>query len=90
MGNHRKDFLLISAILVLAVFGCRPNDAYFAKPDSLAGPIYQQLESMGNFTYYLQCLYLTPYGDIFAKSGSWPVVLPDDQAVHKYILYNYY
>lgn len=90
MGNRRKCFLLISAILVLAVFGCRPDDEYFAKPDTLAGPIYQQLESMGNFTYYLQCLDRTPYGDILSKSGSWTIFAPNDVAFHQYLSDNGY
>lgn len=90
MGNRRKNFLLISAILAVALFGCKPDEEYFAKPESLAGPIYQQLESMGNFTHYIQCLDRTPYGDILSKSGSWTVFAPNDDGFAQYLSENGY
>jgi uncharacterized surface protein with fasciclin (FAS1) repeats len=90
MGNRRKNFLLISVILAVALFGCRPDEEYFAKPETLSGPIYQQLESMGNFTHYLQCLDRTPYGDILSKSGSWTVFAPNDDGFAQYLSENGY
>lgn len=90
MGNHKNIFLLSAAILIFAAAGCKPDKNFFVKPESLAGPVYQQLESIGKFTQYLKLLDRTPYGEILKKSGSWTIFCPTDSAINVYLQQNGY
>ncbi len=46
------------SLLVLGVTACSKKtfDEYYARPDWLAQPIYQQLDSMGDFKNFLVCI----------------------------------
>jgi hypothetical protein len=65
---------------MLLQVGCQPDEEYFERPDDLEGDIYTQLESMGDFDYYLACLDKTDYAAALAAGGSWTVFVPDDSA----------
>ncbi len=81
--KHRNGIIIL--FIIMATFGCKPDPLEYARPDNLAGTIYQQLESMGNFTYYLQALDQTAYKEPLIKGGSWTVFAPTDEAFEAYM-----
>ncbi len=90
MGKMRNLFLICMLGLLISFVGCRPDEEVFARPDSLAGPVYQQLESMGNFNHYLQCLERTDYAEPLKTGGSWTSFAPTDDAFGAYLQENGY
>jgi hypothetical protein len=92
MNNTIYRLLLFTAFLIfIGLQGCqRKEDIYFTKPINLEGSIYKTLQSKGNFTNYLKCLDRTPYASALAKSGSWTVFVPNDDAFKKYLEVNHY
>ncbi|WP_299669148.1 fasciclin domain-containing protein [uncultured Polaribacter sp.] len=81
-GNR---FIAIVVFAIITTFGCRPDLLEYARPESLAGTIYQQLESMGTFNYYLKSLDQTEFKEPLARGGSWTVFAPTDEAFEKYM-----
>ncbi|WP_372755680.1 fasciclin domain-containing protein [Mariniflexile sp.] len=71
--------------MIISTFGCKPDPLEYARPSDLAGTIYTQLESMGNFNYYLQCLDKTEYKTPLVKGGSWTIFAPTDEAFEKFL-----
>lgn len=73
-------------LLILFLTGCAKKefDRFYARPDNLAQPIYQQLEARGNFTSLLACIDKAKYTDILGKAGYWTFFAPNDAAFQKY------
>ncbi|WP_430933870.1 fasciclin domain-containing protein [Saccharicrinis sp. 156] len=90
MGKIQNLFLICMLGLLVSFGGCRPDEEEFARPDTLAGPVYQQLESMGNFSHYLQCLDRTEYAEPLKTGGSWTSFAPTDEAFNAYLQANGY
>jgi uncharacterized surface protein with fasciclin (FAS1) repeats len=68
-------------ILLLFVFGCTEKwEEYYARPDWLEGPIYQQLEKEGRFTTFMSLLEYMGYDDILGKTGYFTLFAPNDSA----------
>lgn len=90
MGKIRNLFLI--CVLGLSIFytGCRPDEEVFARPEYLAGPVYQQLQSMGEFNHYLECLDRTEYAAPLKTGGSWTAFVPTDAAFNTYLQKNGY
>ncbi|MFI1743321.1 fasciclin domain-containing protein [Thalassobellus sediminis] len=55
-------------------------DEYYARPDDLEPPIYQQLEAQGNFNNLITLIEKAGYKDILGKSGYWTMMAPNDDA----------
>lgn len=74
-------------MLVAAFSGCRKQefDAYYGRPETLADPIYQQLQARGTFTSLLVCIDKAGYKDILGKSGYWTMFAPNDAAFRKFM-----
>ncbi len=72
--------------LLLFLTGCarKEFENYYARPDNLAQPIYQQLEARKNFTSLLACIDKAKYKDILASAGYWTFFAPNDAAFQKY------
>lgn len=62
--------------------GCRKKalDDYYNRPESLAMPIYQQLDSMGRFTKFLALIDKSGYKATLSSAGSWTCFAPNDSA----------
>lgn len=72
---------LMALLLLLIVFGCRDNwEEYYARPDWLEGPIYQQLEKEGRFTTFMSLLEYMGYDEILGKTGYFTLFAPNDSA----------
>jgi len=90
MNKILKNRLIVFLTIILALPCCRKAefDAYYGRPDSLAPPIYQQLQARGNFSSLLICIDKAGYKDILGKSGYWTMFAPNDAAFAKYLLEN--
>ena len=71
-------FLLLTGILS----GCKKNefDTFYERPEGLGDPIYQQLQSRGNFKHLTAVIDKAGYKDILAKTGWWTMFAPNDAA----------
>lgn len=81
-------FSLIAIVLIFA--GCRKKafDEYYGRPENLAPPIYQVLQSKGNFTSLLTCIDRSGYKDVLSSGGYWTLFAPNDAAFQKYFTAN--
>ncbi|MCA1745515.1 MAG: fasciclin domain-containing protein [Bacteroidales bacterium] len=61
------------------------NDDYYARPTWLGEPVYQQLEQMGDFSYYLACVDKSGYASSLKGAGYYTVFAPDDAAFLKFL-----
>ena len=59
-------------------------DEYYARPEGLEAPIYQQLEARGNFTNLTALIAKAGYKDILSKAGYWTMLAPNDEAFSKF------
>jgi len=87
-----KFFKNLSCLLCLVVIfgGCRKAafDAYYNPPANLAPPIYQTLQSRGNFTNFLALIDRSGYTALLSTGGYWTVFAPNDAAFQKYFTAN--
>lgn len=84
------NFLKLSVcwmLLFLTFMSCRKAtfEDYYGRPDWLASPIYQQLDSMGDFKSFLHCIELAGYKNTLGSAGSWTVFAPTDAAFATYL-----
>lgn len=59
-------------------------DDYYARPEGLEDPIYQQLEARGNFKNLTSLIQKAGYKDILSKAGYWTMMAPNDEAFTKF------
>lgn len=81
--KHRKGIIILC--IIMAAFGCKPDPLEYARPDDLAGTIYSQLESLGEFNHYLQALDQSVFKEPLEKGGSWTVFAPNDEAFEEFM-----
>lgn len=72
--------------LGLLLAGCvkKEFEEYYARPDNLAPPIYQQLEARGNFTSLLACIDKAGFKRTLSNAGYWTFFAPNDAAFQQY------
>ncbi|WEK20149.1 MAG: fasciclin domain-containing protein [Candidatus Pedobacter colombiensis] len=75
-------FLFLLGILS----GCqkREFDAFYERPKGLGAPIYQQLQSRGNFKHLTAVIDKAGYNDILGKTGWWTFFAPNDAAFEQF------
>ncbi len=78
-------YLLVLSILAMLT-SCSQDvfDEYYARPEGLEDPIYQQLEAKGNFKSLTALIGKAGYKDILSKSGYWTMMAPNDEAFTKF------
>ncbi|MEI6949735.1 fasciclin domain-containing protein [Paraflavisolibacter sp. H34] len=81
----RGTFLFLA--LGLLMTNCRKKafDEFYGRPENLAPPIYQQLESMGRFKNLLSAIDKSGYKDILSAAGNWTLFAPNDSAFGVYL-----
>lgn len=86
--NALLKSILIFAVTLLTITSCKKKafDEYYNRPDSLAAPIYQQLQAKGNFKHLLACIDKGGYKDILSAAGYWTFFAPNDAAFEKYFV----
>ncbi|MFI0431446.1 fasciclin domain-containing protein [Mariniflexile sp. HMF6888] len=78
-------YLLFSPLIFfLANCSKKEVDEYYARPDNLEPPIYQQLEAAGNFQNLIKLIEVAGYKDILGKAGYWTMMAPNDAAFENY------
>jgi uncharacterized surface protein with fasciclin (FAS1) repeats len=81
-----------SAFLFILLFltSCvkKEFEEYYARPDNLAPPIYQQLEARGNFKSLLACVDKANYKRTLSNAGYWTFFAPNDDAFQQYFSEN--
>lgn len=81
--KHRNGLIIL--LIIMVTFGCKPDPLEYARPDDLVGTIYPQLEALGTFNYYLQCIAQTDYQEPLTKGGSWTIFAPNDTAFEAFM-----
>jgi uncharacterized surface protein with fasciclin (FAS1) repeats len=78
-------FLFLPLLLVMFAMGCDQEiDEHYARPDWLAAPVYQQLESRGNFKNFLACIDKAGYKSTLSAAGYFTVFAPNDGAFNAF------
>jgi uncharacterized surface protein with fasciclin (FAS1) repeats len=80
MNNIKQVLVFITLIIVFGSCKKKAFDEYYARPDSLQPPIYQVLQSKGNFTNFLACIDKANYKGILSAAGYWTIFAPNDSA----------
>lgn len=90
MNKILKNRLIVFLTVIVALPCCRKAefDAYYGRPETLADPIYQQLQAKGGFTSLLACIDKAGYKDILGKSGYWTMFAPNDAAFARFFAEN--
>lgn len=81
---------MLALLVCVMIAGCRKEefDKFYARPAGLAKPIYQQLDSMGNFKNFLVCIEKAGYKNTLGSAGSWTVFAPTDEAFTAFMAEN--
>jgi len=77
--------LLSFLTIVVLLTSCNDKKEYYARPDWLEPPIYQQLAERGNFTSYLALADKAGYTSTLSGSGYYTVFAPTDEAFQRFI-----
>lgn len=73
-------FLLV-VIAASAFTSCKKKfDEFYARPDNLAAPIYQQLASAGKFNNFVSLIDKAGYKSTLSAAGYWTIFAPTDSA----------
>src|ERR1700760_2094788 len=82
--------LLCLLLILFAFSACRKKalDDFYGRPASLAQPLYQVMQSKGNFTNFLACVDKAGYTNILSTAGYWTLFAPNDDAFKKYFTAN--
>lgn len=73
----------VLALALATLFtNCRKKawDEFYGRPDSLADPIYQQLNAKGNFKSLLALIDKSGYKETMSAAGYWTLFAPNDEA----------
>ncbi|WP_443938981.1 fasciclin domain-containing protein [Pedobacter sp. MW01-1-1] len=90
MSKIFSKFLIVSLTFISVLTSCRKEefDKFYGRPETLADPIYQQLQAKGNFTKFLECIDKAGYKETLSTAGSWTVFAPTDEAFKAYMSEN--
>jgi uncharacterized surface protein with fasciclin (FAS1) repeats len=78
-------YLLGVSLVSLLLSGCvKKEQDIYKRPENLAPPIYQVLESKGSFSTLLQVIEKAGYKQTLSSAGYWTFFAPTDDAFQKY------
>jgi uncharacterized surface protein with fasciclin (FAS1) repeats len=79
---YKKIYQLALVVLFTVLLSsCKKSfDDYYARPDNLAAPIYQQLAGSGRFTNFVSLIDKAGYKSTLASAGYWTIFAPTDSA----------
>jgi uncharacterized surface protein with fasciclin (FAS1) repeats len=89
MSKYLKLTLCVLSLFLLFT-SCQKKafEDFYERPDSLAEPIYQQLQARGNFTATLALINKAGYKRILGSAGYWTFFAPNDEAFNAYFQTN--
>jgi uncharacterized surface protein with fasciclin (FAS1) repeats len=73
-------FLIVISTFSFFVSCKKKFDDFYARPDTLAAPIYQQLSSAGKFNNFLSLIDKAKYKETLSAAGYWTIFAPTDSA----------
>jgi hypothetical protein len=76
----QRLLLLLTLSVVLVNCAKKTFEEYYARPASLEPPIYNQLETRGNFKNFLLLVDKAGYKNTLSNSGYWTIFAPTDSA----------
>lgn len=84
--NKPLQKILPFLLLVVIFAGCKKKafDEFYGRPENLAAPIYQQLESKGNFKNFTACIDKAGYKAVLSAAGYWTLFAPNDNAFQQF------
>jgi uncharacterized surface protein with fasciclin (FAS1) repeats len=79
---HKKIYQLAYVVVFAALFSsCKKKfDEFYARPATLADPIYKQLTDNGKFTNFVSLIDKAGYKNTLAAAGYWTIFAPTDSA----------
>ena len=81
---HKRIYPLTYVVIIAALFllsSCKKKfEEYYARPDTLANPIYQQLVSNGKCTDFISLIDKAGYKQTLSSAGYWTIFVPTDSA----------
>lgn len=84
MYKIMKQVFIIVA-LTTSLFACKKKfDDYYSRPATLEQPIYQLLQTKGNFTELLKLIDKAGYKQTLSAAGYWTLFAPHDSAFKVY------
>lgn len=85
-----RNVTFLLAVLSLIFVSCKKKefDSYYARPNNLAQPIYQQLQQRGNFTNLLKCIDKAGYKESLSAGGYWTFFAANDDAFKTFMQEN--
>jgi uncharacterized surface protein with fasciclin (FAS1) repeats len=86
MQNFARPLISFLSLLIFFT-GCRDQefDEHYGRPDWLPSPVYQQLESRGNFKAFLACVDKAGYKRTLSSAGYFTVFAPNDAAFEVFL-----
>lgn len=90
MSKILPKFLIVILTVIVFLSSCRKKefDEFYGRPENLGDPIYQQLQTKGNFSRFLECIDKAGYKETLSTAGSWTVFAPTDDAFKTYLQEN--
>jgi len=90
MSKILPKLLIVILTTIFFLSSCRKKefDKFYGRPETLAEPIYQQLQAKGNFTKFIGCIDKSGYKETLSAAGSWTVFAPTDEAFDLYLKEN--
>ena len=77
-------YLVLFLLTGFILFSCKKKiDDYYLPPASLEAPIYQQLQTKGNFTQFISLIDKAGYKQTLSTAGYWTIFAPTDSAIQK-------
>jgi hypothetical protein len=76
--------IVLFFVMGIILFSCKKKfDDYYAPPANLEAPVYQQLQTKGNFTQFLSLIDKAGYKQTLSTAGYWTIFAPTDSAFQK-------
>jgi len=73
------------AVVTVFLFSCKKKfDEYYERPANLEPPIYQQLQTKGNFKHLLAIIDKSTYKQTLSNAGYWTLFAPNDEGFTKF------
>lgn len=90
MSKILPKLLIVTLTFIVFLSSCRKKefDEFYGRPENLGDPIYQQLQTKGNFIKFLECIDKAGYKETLSTAGSWTVFAPTDDAFKTYLQEN--
>lgn len=80
-------YYLLFLPIIFSLANCSSKeefDNYYSRPDYLEDPIFQQLQTQGNFNTFTELIEKAGYKEILSKSGYWTMIAPNDDAFNTF------